>query len=622
MGVSFKIARMGTRYRSRLAQIQDEDDDNESVDSQPSVNQGNFSGVGHKISDLSNVLAKTGLHSASYDIEASFSLNLFPDGFSIGKVSESFSNAPEQLYPYNRASEMLFSRQLNTVGCLEIHLMTYPLSMSMDLFYVIQDYRNCLSHEGGIGSIQKSPTVNRVILRMSMENVVKDILSISDDSWTYKNILEVESCILNALQPNLCLSPQPLLGKHRREPLAKKVNLDISWSWKKRDQLSAPATNQVFSNSCHVNVMPGQNSNFLDGLVHQDRQVVCAKENIPTPILNQESNTLQEMKSHSYPLTSLPNCHLGETRDLSTLAELTTSNVSVSKRSSIKRTSDQTKLTSSNLNVKVRCQKQAIQGPPLKKPKKEPVDYSYQQFPQKSIETSAPTQLWWQNTMRHQQIEAEKALSERFQDKGCSSQLIKNGLPSNLEGIMYSQVGSVTSKVKLEPEENCFPNLDFENMKDNYFVKDRRVNSSDGVHFQDQQSLQLVKTNNPIVNTLQKPLMQPIEKSLRKGHVTSRRKVLEKRQLIYDGSTPASSQNVDSFQIEASTPSKRKATPLKGFSINLVDSRANKNNANIATANRLSEGIQILPQTSEIEGDAILERLLKIKEVTQRYYHT
>ncbi|PON73747.1 hypothetical protein PanWU01x14_056350 [Parasponia andersonii] len=132
-------------------------------------------------------------------------------------------------------------------------------------------------------------------------------------------------------------------------------------------------------------------------------------------------------------------------------------------------------------------------------------------------------------------------------------------------------------------------------MKDSYFMKDRRVNSSDGVHFQDQQSLQLVKTNNPIVNTLQKPLMRSIEKSLIKGHVTSRRKVLEKRQLIYDGSTPASSRNVDSFQIEASTPSKRKATPLKGFSINLVDSRANKNNANIATANRLSEGIQILP---------------------------
>ncbi|PON73746.1 Spt20 transcription factor [Parasponia andersonii] len=441
MGVSFKIARMGTRYRSRLSQIQDEDDDNESVDSQPSVNQGNFSGVADKISDLSNVLAKTGLHSASDDIEASFSLNLFPDGFSIGKVSESFSNAPEQLYPYNRASEMLFS-------AIEYGWLPGDTFDDLPIKYVngsvlctIQDYRNCLSPEGGIGSIQKSPTVNRVILHMSMENVVKDILSISDDCWTYKDILEVESSILKALQPNLCLSPQPLLGKHCREPSAKKVNLDISWSWKKRDQLNAPATNQVFSNSCHVNVTPGQNSNFLGGLVHQDRQVVCAKENIPTQILNQESNTLQEMKSHFYPLTSLPTCHLGETRDLSTLAELTTSNVSVSKRSSIKRTSDQTKLNSSNLNVKVRCQKQAIQGPPLKKPNKEPVDYSYQQFPRKSIETSAPTQLWWQNTMLQQQIEAEKPLSERFQDKGCSSQLIKNGLPSNLEGIMYSQVG-------------------------------------------------------------------------------------------------------------------------------------------------------------------------------------
>lgn len=39
MGVSFKIAKMGTRYRSRLAQMEDEGDKNGSVDSQPSVNQ-------------------------------------------------------------------------------------------------------------------------------------------------------------------------------------------------------------------------------------------------------------------------------------------------------------------------------------------------------------------------------------------------------------------------------------------------------------------------------------------------------------------------------------------------------------------------------------------------------
>lgn len=355
--------------------------------------------------------------------------------------------------------------------------------------------------------------------------------------------------------------------------------------------------------------MPGnsayQNSNFQFGLVHLDRGAICAKENIPTSV-NQKHNSLQEMNSHSYPLTSLPNCHLGETRDLSTLAELTTSSVSVSKRSSIKRTRDQTKPTSSNLNVKVRCQKQAIQGPLLKKPKKELVECSYLQCPEKSIEIRGPPQLWQQNTVLHQQMEAEKVLPERFQDKGCPSQLIKNDLPSNCESIFYLQ--------NIEPARTCFPNFDYGN------VKDRRVNPSAGVQFQYQQSLHLSKTNNPIDNTLQKPITQPIDKYLRKGNVTSTRKGLEKSQLIYDVSAPAGSKNVDSLPKEASAPLKRKATPLNSFSINLVDSSPNINNVNTANANSLSEGIHLLLQTSESKGVPLLERFVKIEEVTQRYY--
>lgn len=53
----------------------------------------------------------------------------------------------------------------------------------------IRDYRNCLFHKGGTHSTQNIPVVNRVLLKMCMENVVKDILSISDDSWTYKDHL-------------------------------------------------------------------------------------------------------------------------------------------------------------------------------------------------------------------------------------------------------------------------------------------------------------------------------------------------------------------------------------------------------------------------------------------------
>ena len=404
--------------------------------------------------------------------------------------------------------------------------------------------------------------------------------------------------------------------------------MGISWSWKKREQLNAPVTNQVFGNSSHATVMPGNspghNSDFLCGVVGQDRGRMSAKENIPTSVLNQEHNILQKLNARTHPLTSSPNCHLGETRDLSTLAELTTSSVSVSKRSSIKRTNDQTKLTSPNLNVKVRCKNQAIQGPLLKKPKTEPVDCSYQQFPGKFIETNATSHLQWKNTVLHQQIQAEKSLPKSFQDKGCPSQLLKNGLPSNHEGIFYAQAG------QLEPMPTCFPSSDFGNMKDNSYMKEGRVSPYDGVQFQCQQSLHLLKTSNPMVNALQKCIMQPVDKDLRKENLRSRRKILEKSQLIDNGSTPVSSQNVDSLPTEASASSKWKATPLKGFSTNLVDSSANINsvniasatNVNIANANSLSEDIRVLSQTSEIDGVPLLERLLKIKEVTQRYYHT
>lgn len=57
------------------------------------------------------------------------------------------------------------------------------------IFLQIRDYRKCSFEKGGTSAIDNSPLVHRVPLHMCMENVVKDILSISNDSWTYKDIL-------------------------------------------------------------------------------------------------------------------------------------------------------------------------------------------------------------------------------------------------------------------------------------------------------------------------------------------------------------------------------------------------------------------------------------------------
>ncbi|KAF9599272.1 hypothetical protein IFM89_036570, partial [Coptis chinensis] len=75
----------------------------------------------------------------------------------------------------------------------------------------VRDYRKALSDsERGVCSVDQSPVVNRVSLRMSLENVVKDI-SLILDSWTYSDLLEVESRIVKAMQPQLYLDPTPML---------------------------------------------------------------------------------------------------------------------------------------------------------------------------------------------------------------------------------------------------------------------------------------------------------------------------------------------------------------------------------------------------------------------------
>lgn len=54
----------------------------------------------------------------------------------------------------------------------------------------VRDYRRCSYGKGaGVVSVESSPTVNKVCLKMSLENIVKDIPSITDKSWTYGDLM-------------------------------------------------------------------------------------------------------------------------------------------------------------------------------------------------------------------------------------------------------------------------------------------------------------------------------------------------------------------------------------------------------------------------------------------------
>lgn len=61
----------------------------------------------------------------------------------------------------------------------------------------VRDYRKCSSEAGvPVASGDALPSIHRVQLRMSLENVVKDIPSISDDSWTYGDLMVSEPFFL------------------------------------------------------------------------------------------------------------------------------------------------------------------------------------------------------------------------------------------------------------------------------------------------------------------------------------------------------------------------------------------------------------------------------------------
>lgn len=59
-----------------------------------------------------------------------------------------------------------------------------------NMFLQVRDYRNFSSEEGSAAlPVDGSPIVSKICLRMSLENIVKDIPVISDNSWTYGDLM-------------------------------------------------------------------------------------------------------------------------------------------------------------------------------------------------------------------------------------------------------------------------------------------------------------------------------------------------------------------------------------------------------------------------------------------------
>ncbi|XP_057548486.1 protein PHYTOCHROME-DEPENDENT LATE-FLOWERING [Amaranthus tricolor] len=245
MGISFKISKRGTRVKPKPVNPKSnstiEDDEHPvEISSIPSNNV--LNGKHEDAVGLSGSSLSSGRHQISVDDEVSFILNLYPDGYTIGKPSENdselhtgFQEGSKMLHPYDRTTEGFFS-------AIESGRLPGSILDDIPCKYIdgiltceVHDYRRCRSDSrSSLPSSNGSATINKVNLKMSLENVVKDISLMADDSWTYGDLMEVESRILKALQPKLCLDPKPMLDRLCESPICVKLDLGLMGSRKRK----------------------------------------------------------------------------------------------------------------------------------------------------------------------------------------------------------------------------------------------------------------------------------------------------------------------------------------------------------------------------------------------------
>ncbi|KAL6560011.1 hypothetical protein OROGR_005128 [Orobanche gracilis] len=280
MGISFKVSKTGKRFNPKPQPTSSASFTVEEESKDVGI------GASKKTSDSISFLTRKpvgegndnkGTTEISHN-EVSFCLNLFPDGYSIEKPMESESrrqtsvDVPKFLHPYDRASEALFShnnditpmlkgsrkkrgdggiRCTQPYPCLNTNrLMLQAIESGRlpgdilddipckyfngTLVCEVRDHRKCFSEGLNMASVGSSPVINRVRLSMSLENIVKDIPAISDNNWTYGDLMEVESRILKALQPQLSLDPTPQLVRLSDNAAPTKLNLEIRSMRRKR----------------------------------------------------------------------------------------------------------------------------------------------------------------------------------------------------------------------------------------------------------------------------------------------------------------------------------------------------------------------------------------------------
>ncbi|KAG7997357.1 hypothetical protein I3843_01G207700 [Carya illinoinensis] len=298
MGISFKVSKTGTRFRPKPP-LQSEVDvvDNVSENSKESSRklQGGLSEGGKDVAGVAaSSMSSEGLLPSAGN-EVSFTLNLFANGYSIGKPTENeaahqvgLQDVPKLLHPYDRTSETLFLAIES--GRLPGDILDDIPCKFVDgtLVCEVRDYRKCEC--SGDPTSNGSPIVSKVCLKMSLENVVKDIPLISDNSWTYGDLMEVESRILKALQPQLHLDPTPKLDRLCNNPVPTKLDLALSSARRKRlrqmPEVTVTSSNKTHGKKVCIDRVPeSSNSRLGDTGIISGNVVPRQHENLTAPNL-------------------------------------------------------------------------------------------------------------------------------------------------------------------------------------------------------------------------------------------------------------------------------------------------------------------------------------------------
>ncbi|XP_047332842.1 protein PHYTOCHROME-DEPENDENT LATE-FLOWERING-like [Impatiens glandulifera] len=247
MGITFKISRIGSIFR-HSAQIENADEENvagSEKDSSRVVGNNDSTSTSAGKPEV-NAICKTGNVTEMPEGEVSFVLNLFPDSYSVTKpsVNESGNQDSQKLLrPYDKTVEIL-TMAIERGQLPPDILGDFPLKyVNGAIVCEVRDYRKCTPEVGTTMPPSNHPIIHKVCLRMSLANVVKDMPMISDDNWTYGDMMEAESRIMKALQPKLCLDPTPQLGRLCSNPVTTKLDLDVGSLRRKRLKMIQDAIN-------------------------------------------------------------------------------------------------------------------------------------------------------------------------------------------------------------------------------------------------------------------------------------------------------------------------------------------------------------------------------------------